>query len=104
MSLKARKVCPDCGVLGIRLNSQTDLRLECTERMRLAKEVAFNENLRREAEAKADEAEMASIRRERNRMRKRNIRLCKKHGLKTRRKRRSERRCVSTEFKMTQYC
>lgn len=87
VSLKVRHVCPDCGVVGIRLNRQTGLCPACTERMHLAEEVAFNEILRREAEEKSGEAEVAVIRRERDRMRKQNSRLCRKHGLKTRRER-----------------
>ncbi len=55
--------------------------------MHLAEEVAFNEILKREAEEKDGEAEVIAIRRERDRMRKRNSRLYKKHGLKTRRER-----------------
>lgn len=81
VSLKVRHVCPECGVVGVRLNRQSGLCPACTERLHLAEEVAFNEILQREAE-------VASIRRERDRMRKRNSRLCKKHGLKTRRERR----------------
>ena len=89
VSLKFQHVCPDCGVVGIRLNRQTGLCPACTERMHLAEEVAFNEILRREAEEKAGDAEVTAIRRERDRMRKRNSRLCRKHGLKTRRERRA---------------
>ncbi len=90
VSLKVQRVCPDCGVVGIRLNRQTGLCPACTERMHLAEEVAFNEILRREAEEKAGDAEVTAIRRERDRMRKRNSRLCRKHGLKTRRERRNK--------------
>ena len=50
--------------------------------------MAFNEILQREREEKADEAEAAAIRRERDRMRQRNSRLCRKYGLKSRRDRR----------------
>ena len=89
VSLKVRHVCPECGMVGVRLNRQSGLCPACTERMHLAEEIAFNEVLQREAEEKASEADVASIRRERDRMRKRNSRLCKKHGLKTRRQRNS---------------
>ena len=87
VSLKVQHVCPECGVVGIRLNRQSGLCPACTERMHLEEEIAFNEILQREREEKANEAEIAAIRRERDRMRKRNSRLCKKHGLKTRRER-----------------
>ena len=65
VSLKVRRVCPECGVVGIRLNRQSGFCPACTERMHLAEEVAFNEVLQREAEEKANEADIASIRRER---------------------------------------
>jgi len=55
--------------------------------MHLNEEMAFNEILQREREEKADEAEAAAIRRERDRMRQRNSRLCRKYGLKSRRDR-----------------
>ena len=90
VSLKVRHVCPECGVVGVRLNRQSGFCPACTERMHLAEEIAFNEVLQREAEEKASEADVASIRRERDRMRKRNSRLCKKHGLKTRRERQNK--------------
>lgn len=87
VSLKVRHACPECSVVGVRLNRQSGPCPAYTERMHLAEEIAFNEVLQREAEEKASEADVASIRRERDPMRKRNSRLCKKHGLKTRRQR-----------------
>lgn len=60
---------------------------KCTELMHLNEELAFNETLQREHEEKADEADVAQIRRERDRMRQRNSRLCRKFGLKSRRDR-----------------
>lgn len=56
--------------------------------MHIGDVVAFNEILRCEAEKKDSEVEVAAIRRKRDRMRKRNSRLCRKHGLETRRERR----------------
>ncbi len=53
--------------------------------MHIGEEVAFIEILRREVEEKDGEAEVSAIRRERDRIRKRKSRLCRKHGLKTRR-------------------
>ena len=87
VSLRVRPVCPECGVVGVRLNRQSGMCPACTERMHLAEEVAFNEVLQREREEKASEAEVAEIARERAAMRKRNSRLCSKYGLKTRRQR-----------------
>ena len=87
VSLRVQQVCPECGVVGVRLNRQSGLCPMCTEIMHLNEEVAFNEILQREREEKADEAEAAAIRRERDRMRQRNSRLCRKYGLKSRRDR-----------------
>ena len=87
VSLRVQQVCPECGVVGVRLNRQSGLCPMCTEIMHLNEEVAFNEILQREREEKADEAEAAAIRRERDRMRQRNSRLCRKYGLKIRRDR-----------------
>lgn len=55
-------------VLGIRLrNGRLITCPKCTELMHLNEELAFNETLQRECEEKADEAEVAQIRRERDR-------------------------------------
>ena len=86
-SLKAQPVCPDCGVVGVRLNRQSGLCPKCTELMHLNEEIAFNEILQEEREAATDEASIADIRRERDKMRQRNSRLCRKYGLPTRRER-----------------
>ena len=90
VSLRIQQVCPECGVVGVRLNRQSGLCARCTELMHLNEEVAFNELLQREREEKASEAEVADIRRERDRMRQRNSRLCRKYGLKSRRDRKGE--------------
>ena len=50
--------------------------------------VAFNEILQAEREKAADDEVIDGIRRERDKMRQRNSRLCRKYGLKTRRQRR----------------
>ena len=86
-SLKVRSVCPECGVVGLRLNRQSGMCARCTELMHLNEEIAFNEILEREREEAADEAAVAEIRRERDKMRQRNSRLCRKYGLKGRRER-----------------
>ena len=86
-SLAVRPVCPECGVVGLRLNRQSGLCPRCTELMHLNEEIAFNEILQEEREAASDEKEIAGIRRERDKMRQRNSRLCRKYGLATRRER-----------------
>lgn len=90
VSLAVRQVCPDCGVVGVRLNRQSGLCPKCTELMHLNEEIAFNEILQEEREAATDEAAIAEIKRERDKMRQRNSRLCRKYGLKSRRDRQGE--------------
>ncbi len=87
VSLRVQQVCPECGVVGVRLNRQSGMCPRCTELMHLNEEVAFNEVLQAEREEKANEGDVAAIRRERDRMRQRNSRLCRKYGLKSRRDR-----------------
>lgn len=58
-----------------------------TKLVHLNEEIAFNEILQAEREEAADEEAIAGIRRERDKMRQRNSRLCRKYGLKTRRQR-----------------
>ena len=86
-SLKVRTVCPECGVVGVYINRQSGMCPLCTELMHLNEEIAFNEILQAECERSTDAERIAEIRRERDMMRKRNSRLCRKHGLKTRRER-----------------
>ena len=88
VSLRVQQVCPECGVVGVRLNRQSGMCPKCTEMMHLNEEIAFNEVLQAEREEKAGDADVAAIRRERDRMRQRNSRLCRKYGLKSRRDRR----------------
>lgn len=87
VSLRVRQVCPDCGVVGLRLNRQSGLCPACTERMHLEEEIAFNELLQREREELAGDADAEAIARERAAMRQRNSRLCRKYGLRSRRER-----------------
>lgn len=87
VSLKVQQVCPERGVVGVHLNRQSSMCPKCTELMHLNEELAFNETLLREREGKANEAEALQIRRERDRMRQKNSRLCRKYGLKSRRDR-----------------
>lgn len=90
VSLRVQQVCPDCGVVGIRLNRQSGLCPKCTDLMHLNEEIVFNEILQREREEAAAEDDMAGIRRERDKMRQRNSRLCRKYGLMPRRDRQSD--------------
>lgn len=87
VSLRVQAVCPECGVVGLRLNRQSGLCARCTELLHLREEIAFNEILEAERAAATDEANLAEIRRERDKLRQRNSRLCRKYGLKSRRER-----------------
>ena len=91
VSPAVRQVCPECGVVGLRLNRQSGLCPRCTELMHLNEEIAFNEILQREREEAADDDAIAGIRRERDKMRQRNSRLARKFGLKGRRERKGDR-------------
>lgn len=86
-SLKVQTVCPECGVVGLRLNRQTGLCPRCSEKQHLAEEIAFNEVLETERLAAADEGELDALNREYAAMRQRNSRLRRKYGLKSRRER-----------------
>lgn len=86
-SLAVRTVCPSCGAVGVNLNRQTGLCRRCTEEYHLAQERAFSEQLERERAEAEDAAEIDDVRRERDRIRQRNSRTCRRYGLKSRRDR-----------------
>lgn len=88
-SLAVQTVCPSCGAVGVKISRQTGMCPLCTERYHLEQERAFNEQLERERAACEESAELADVRRERDKMRQRNSRLCRKYGLKGR----QERKC-----------
>ena len=88
-SLAVQTVCPECGAVGVKINRQTGMCPLCTERYHLEQERAFNEQLERERAHAEESAELDEVRRERDMMRQRNSRLCRKYGLKGRR----ERKC-----------
>ena len=87
-SLKVQTVCPECGVVGLRINRQTGLCAKCSEKQHLAESIAFNDLLLDERLDAADAREIGELRRENASMRQRNSRLCKKHGLPTKSERR----------------
>ena len=74
-------VCPECGVVGLRINRQTGLCAKCSEKQHLAESIAFNDLLLDERLDAADEREIDELRRENASMRQRNSRLCRKYGL-----------------------
>ena len=88
-SLAVRTICPSCGAVGVNLNRQTGMCRRCTEEYHLEQERAFNEQLERERAEAEEAAEIDDVRRERDKMRQRNSRLCRKYGLKGKRGRRA---------------
>ena len=84
-SLAVQTVCPSCGAVGVKINRQTGMCRRCTEEYHLAQERAFNEQLERERFEAEEAAAIDDVRRERDKMRQRNSRLCRKYGLKGRR-------------------
>ncbi len=91
-SLAVRTVCPECGAVGVAINQQSGRCRLCTERYHLEQERAFNEQLEAERALADGGAEVDAVRRERDRLRQRNSRLCRKYGLAGRREReRAER-------------
>lgn len=86
-SLAVQTVCPQCGAVGVKVNRQTGMCRRCSEEYHLAQERAFNEQLERERAAAEDAPEIDDVRRERNRVRQLNSRLCRRYGLKGRRER-----------------
>lgn len=87
-SLKVQTVCPECGVVGLRINRQTGLCAKCSEKQHLAESIAFNDLLLDERLDAADEREIDELKRENATMRQRNSRLCRKYGLPSLRDRR----------------
>ena len=86
-SLAVQTVSPKCGRVGLTLNRQTELCPLCTDLYHLKRERAFNEQLERERVEVEASGELEAARRERDRLRQRNSRLCRKYGLKSRRAR-----------------
>lgn len=90
-SLALQTVCPECGAVGVKINRQTGMCPLCTEKYHLEQERAFNEQLERERAEIEKSGELEATRRERDRLRQRNSRLCRKYGLKSRKERKSRK-------------
>ena len=73
--------------MSVNPNRQSGICPRFIELMHPNEDRTFNEVLQHEREGKADGADVAAIRQERDRMRRRNSRLCRKYGLKSRRDR-----------------
>lgn len=87
--LAVQTVCPECGAVGVKINRQTGMCPLCTEELHLEQGRAFNEQLERECVVAEEAADIDDVRHELERMRERNSRLCRKHGLRGRRERKN---------------
>ena len=87
VSLAMRPTCPECGAVGVRLNKANGLCPECSLRLRVEEERAFNELLEAEAAGRTDGPEYERLAREYDRIRQRNSRLCRRYGLASKRER-----------------
>ncbi|MDN0055552.1 hypothetical protein [Collinsella ihumii] len=85
VSLRRLEVCPMCGAVGVHLNRQSGACSRCTVEMHVAEEAAFNEILELEARGCEEGPELEAARREWARLRQRNSRLMRKHGLRGKR-------------------
>jgi hypothetical protein len=83
-SLAVQTVCPSCGAVGVNINKSTGMCRLCSEKYHLEQERAFNELLEQERRAVEESLELERIRRERDMLRQRNSRLCRKYGLRSR--------------------
>lgn len=87
VSLRNREVCPGCGAVGVRLNRQSGMCKRCTVQAHVEEERAFNELLELETTGCEEGPEVDAARREYARLRQRNSRLIRKHGLRGKRRR-----------------
>lgn len=87
VSLVVRTVCPGCGAVGVTINKGTGMCRRCSETYHLEQERAFNELLEEERREAEESPEVDALRRERDRLRKANSRMCKKYGLRSRKDR-----------------
>lgn len=87
VSLRTMPECPECHAIGVHLNRLSGLCPACTLRAKVEEERAFNELLAAEAEGCDDGPEYEALAREYDRLRQRNSRLCRKHGLRGKNKR-----------------
>ena len=80
-SLRVRKVCPECGVIGAPLNLRTGLCPRCTAFQHVQEQVILSEQLARERMEAMEGAELEAARKEYDALRQRNSRLRRKFGL-----------------------
>ena len=85
VSLRVRKVCPECGAVGVALNLRTGLCPKCTAFLHVQQEAAYSELLMRERMEAAEGDALDEARREYDALRQRNSRLRRKYGLSSRR-------------------
>ena len=89
VSLKVKRVCPECGAIGVHINRPSGMCPLCTERGHVAEEEAYNELLRLEAAGCEEGPELEEARRKYAQLRQANSRLSREHGLPGKRARES---------------
>ena len=87
VSLKVKRVCPECGAIGVHINRQSGMCPICTERGHIAEEQAYNELLQLEAARCESGPELEEAKRKYAQLRQANSRLSREHGLPGKRKR-----------------
>lgn len=87
VSLKVKRVCPECGAIGVHINRQSGMCPLCTERGHVAEEEAYNELLQLEAAECEEGPELEEARRKYAQLRQANSRLSREYGLKHKRER-----------------
>ena len=81
VSLAKHNVCPQCGCMVTYLNRQSGLCKRCTEFQHVEEERAFNQLLEAERQYAEESPEIAEAKREYDKLRQRNARLRRRHGL-----------------------
>lgn len=90
-SLRVRKVCPECGAVGVPLNLRTGLCPKCTAFQHIEEQAALSEALLAERIEATEGAELEEALREYDALRQRNARIRKKYGLTSKQGRRDGR-------------
>ena len=86
-SLRERKVCPECGAVGVPLNLRTGLCPKCTAFQYVEEQAALSEMLAAERMQACSGSDLEEAQREYDALRQRNSRFRRKHGLSSKRAR-----------------
>ena len=86
-SLRERKVCPECGAVGVPLNLRTGLCPKCTAFQHVQEQAALSEMLAEERMQACGGRALDEARKEYDALRQRNSRFRRKYGLKKQKRR-----------------